>query len=165
MIWLQGAYIPGDLPMKVQVGVLPTLMMLLLANAVVQVLGFIHGDIHDLAYQPGTNRLWACTDGGVYHTDNHGLHWNHKCTGLVTGQIYHLAVSDLNSNVMMIGQQDNGLRAKLSNSTHWNHVSGADGFDVIYNNNSSTNGFCTINKGIYEFNSNGDNVLLISSTD
>lgn len=126
--------------------------------------GFIHGDIHDLEYQPGTNRLYACSDGGVYYSDNHGLHWNNINSNFVTGQAYHLAVSNVNSNVMMIGQQDNGTRSKSINTSVWNYVGGADGYDCIYNWNSNSSGYFSVNSTAYHFTNNGQVIDFIDNT-
>ncbi len=125
--------------------------------------GFIHGDIHQLAYQPVSNRLWACTDGGVYYSDNNGLYWHNRNIGLVAGQAYHLGVSNLNANSVMIGQQDNGVRSKIGNSAIWDYVTGADGYDCQYKWNSATSGFFSVNSGVYEFFNNGTSLLSLGT--
>jgi hypothetical protein len=129
------------------------------------VTGFIHDDIHMLIYHPITNELFACTDGGLYTSATNGTSWTHKNNGIVASQIYHLATTNVNNVNMMIGLQDNGMKARDANNSAWEHVLSADGFDCMYNWNSSSTGLLSWNRAVHEFSTNGDNLNAIIAND
>ena len=65
-----------------------------------------HSDIHDLAYNPLDDILYACTDGGVYRSLDDGLTWQPLWIGFVTGQMYHMRGTPLNNNDFLAGSQE-----------------------------------------------------------
>jgi photosystem II stability/assembly factor-like uncharacterized protein len=117
--------------------------------------GYLHADIHDIEYNPLTDEVFVCSDGGLNKSDNHGVDWISLSNGISASQIYHMAGSNVSTTNMMIGLQDNGIKSRDAVSTTWTHRSGADGFDCIYNNNSSTAGYFSRNQSIISFTNNG----------
>ncbi len=87
----------------------------------------VHADKHYLAYQNGSSTLFECNDGGLYSTSDGGSTWNHLGSGLVTSQIYRLGVAQTTDEDVIIGLQDNGTKALLTNT--WYDVIGGDGMD------------------------------------
>ena len=117
--------------------------------------GYVHADIHDIEYNPLTDEVFICSDGGLNKSDDHGVTWESLSDGISASQIYHMAGSNASLNNMMIGLQDNGIKSRDANSITWNHRSGADGYDCIYRNNSSTSGYFSRNRSIISFANNG----------
>lgn len=89
----------------------------------------VHADKHYFAYQPGTGDLFECNDGGLYKTTNGGTTWDHRGSGLVISQLYRLGVSQLTSNNVIAGLQDNGTKSMLSGT--WDDVIGGDGMECF----------------------------------
>jgi len=89
----------------------------------------VHADKHNLMFQPGTGDLFECNDGGLYKTTNGGTTWSHHGSGLVISQLYRLGVSQLTSNNVIIGLQDNGTKSLLSGT--WSDVIGGDGMECF----------------------------------
>ncbi len=87
-----------------------------------------HADKHYLAYQPGTNKLFECNDGGIYSSENDSL-WNYIGSGLITSQIYRISTSKTVSGEIIAGLQDNGT--KLYSSAKWDDVMGGDGMECL----------------------------------
>ncbi len=86
----------------------------------------VHADKHFMAFQPGTDALFECNDGGVYKSDS-GVQWNNLTSGMAISQIYRLSTSATVSNEVISGLQDNGT--KLLSSDSWRDVMGGDGMD------------------------------------
>lgn len=95
---------------------------------------YVHADIHELKYAPNSNHLYACTDGGLFMTQNNGQTWTDLSSNLVIGQIYRMDHSTQNSDVVLTGWQDNGTNLGVGNQ--WQMVLGGDGMDcaVDYTN-------------------------------
>lgn len=89
----------------------------------------VHADKHLLTFQPGTSALFECNDGGLYRTTDGGTSWGHLGSGLVNTQFYRLGVSQLTSNNVIGGAQDNGTKSMLSGT--WTDVLGGDGMECI----------------------------------
>lgn len=119
--------------------------------------GFVHADVHMLAYNPLNNWLYACTDGGLHRSTNDGAAWTDLSDGITASQIYHMAGSQINHNNLMIGMQDNGTKRRNSNTSIFDPVVSADGFDIIYNYNGQTTGYLTWNRTVDRFWNNGSN--------
>ncbi len=86
----------------------------------------VHADKHYMAFQPGTNALFECNDGGIYKSE-HGAHWTNLTNGMAISQIYRLSTSATVSDEVITGLQDNGT--KLLSSGTWTDVMGGDGMD------------------------------------
>ncbi|MDF1696392.1 MAG: hypothetical protein P1U56_11190 [Saprospiraceae bacterium] len=114
-----------------------------------------HSDIHQLAYNPLDDKLYACTDGGIYLSEDDGATWTPFLDGFNTSQIYHMAGTPLNEDYILIGLQDNGVKLKSDNSSTFTHVRSADGFDVSFNPIDETEFYATINQGARHFTNSG----------
>jgi len=88
----------------------------------------VHADKHYMAYQPGTNTLFECNDGGIYKTKE-GSQWDYIGSGLITSQIYRLSTSRTIGGEVIAGLQDNGT--KLFSSGSWGDVMGGDGMECL----------------------------------
>ncbi len=89
----------------------------------------VHADKHFFAFQNSSSTLFECNDGGLYSTSNGGTTWNHLGSGLIISQIYRLGVAQTVDDDVIIGLQDNGTKALISNS--WYDVIGGDGMDCL----------------------------------
>jgi PKD repeat protein/photosystem II stability/assembly factor-like uncharacterized protein len=85
----------------------------------------VHADKHYMAFQPGTNALFECNDGGVYRS-KHGVHWTDLTNGMAISQIYRISSAATVTSEVLAGLQDNGT--KLFSSS-WFDVLGGDGMD------------------------------------
>jgi ligand-binding sensor domain-containing protein len=119
--------------------------------------GYVHADVHDIEYSPLNGHVYVCSDGGLIKSVNHGVDWTNLSDGIAASQIYHMAGSLTNINNMLIGLQDNGTKRRNANSTTWDQVLSADGYDCIYNFNGSTTGYLSWNSAVNRFTSNGGN--------
>lgn len=124
--------------------------------------GYVHADVHDIEYNPLNDHLYVCTDGGLIKSTNHGVDWINLSDGIVASQIYLMAGSLVNTNNMIIGLQDNGIKRRGANSTVWDHVLSADGYDCIYNHNGQTTGYLTWNSQVERFGGNGSTLVNIT---
>jgi len=91
----------------------------------------VHVDHHWLEYQPGTNRLFACSDGGIYYSTNNGGSFTNISGGLVINQPYRIGCSQQSYDEIIMGQQDNGT--VLWNDNAIDFVGGGDGTDCLIN--------------------------------
>jgi len=120
--------------------------------------GVLHADIHDIEYNPLTDEVFVCSDGGLNKSDDHGQTWESLSDGIAASQIYHMAGNNVNTTNMLIGLQDNGFKSRNNNTNTWAHEQGADGFDAYYDSGSTTDGYASINQSILSFTSNGSNM-------
>ncbi|HEY9114115.1 MAG TPA: GEVED domain-containing protein [Bacteroidales bacterium] len=96
----------------------------------------VHADKHFFEFQNGTSTLFECNDGGLYKTSNNGTSWTHlTSSGMIISQVYRMGTSQVNSNYVIAGLQDNGT--KSMNSGTWSDVMGGDGFDCAIKPSSS----------------------------
>ncbi len=73
----------------------------------------VHTDMHDYAFQPGTNNLFQANDGGVWLTSDSGINWTQKSHGLSATENYHAAASPLYNQLLGSGTQDNGELVRI----------------------------------------------------
>ncbi|MBI2969064.1 MAG: hypothetical protein HYY40_14785 [Bacteroidetes bacterium] len=91
---------------------------------------YVHADIHDLIFQPGSGSVvYSGNDGGVFKSTTTGTSWSDKSDGLTIHQIYRLGLSVTNSNLALVGSQDNGT--SLYSGGSWDNVYGGDGMECI----------------------------------
>lgn len=95
---------------------------------------YVHADIHELKFAPNSNRLYACSDGGLFMTNDNGQSWTDLSSNMVIAQIYRMDQSTQNANLILTGWQDNGTN--LGTDENWQVVLGGDGMDcaIDYNN-------------------------------
>lgn len=120
--------------------------------------GYVHADVHDIEYNPLTDEVFLCTDGGLVKSANDGQDWINLSDGIGASQIYHMAGSLLDINKMMIGLQDNGVKSRNSNTDVWDNIAGTDGFDCIYDVKNANTGYFSANEKTYRFTGNGSNL-------
>ncbi len=92
---------------------------------------YLHSDIHDLAYNPISNVLFAGTDGGVFTSSDNGVNWANKSNGLCVTQYYHMDGFEGVHNLIIGGAQDNGT-AYTTNGVTMNYCGTGDGFSVDF---------------------------------
>ncbi len=100
-------------------------------------MSYIHADIHNLTYNG--SRLYACTDGGVSYSDNHGVTWTNIWNGLNILQPYKLAGIEADPNHWISGTQDNGTMYRNNSGFVVQHVGGGDGRSAIIDPNNVAN--------------------------
>jgi photosystem II stability/assembly factor-like uncharacterized protein len=116
---------------------------------------YIHPDVHDLAYNPINDWLYASTDGGVYRSQDHGVNWTDLTNDLEVSQIYHMAGWDGNINKLLIGLQDNGLKYRKDNTSDFYHLGCCDGFEIAFNNINGQPAYGTVNNSVVKYYYNG----------
>ncbi len=115
---------------------------------------YIHPDIHDIAYNPLNNILYACTDGGIYFSSNGGTIWANITNGIYTSTFYHMAGAPFDATRIIGGVQDNGVKYK-SNAGDFTHIEGADGFDCSFGPSAASSIYATVNNGVSKYDING----------
>lgn len=91
---------------------------------------YVHADIHDLVFLPGSNTtIFAGCDGGVFKTTNNGTNWVDISNNMSIAQIYRIGLSSSISSVWLTGHQDNGTNLKFGGS--YVGVMGGDGMDCF----------------------------------
>ncbi len=114
-----------------------------------------HEDIHELAFNPLSGTLYACTDGGLYRSYDSGQSWTSLHTGFITGMFFHMSGTDLDDNYFLGGFQDNGVKIRKANTSTWTHVNSADGFDVAFKPDDKTIFYASVNKRLKRFTNTG----------
>lgn len=126
-------------------------------EAVVSTLEYIHPDVHDVSYNPLNNYLYACTDGGIYKSTNHGVNWTDISAGLIISQYYHLAGTTSDVNKLLGGLQDNGTLFRTTNSASFTQIRGGDGFRAAISTASANTIYTSANESIYRSTNGGTN--------
>lgn len=68
-----------------------------------------HTDMHQIIYNPyNHNNLFNANDGGIFVSHDDGDNWDPYCDGIEATECYHAAQSQLKTNIVSIGTQDNG---------------------------------------------------------
>ena len=114
---------------------------------------YVHADIHRLKYYPNSNKVYACTDGGLFVSPDNGLSWNDYSDGLAIAQIYRMGASQNTRNKIITGWQDNGTNL-MTNS--WDKVRGGDGMEAIIDHSDDNTMYASLYYGrIYRTTNNG----------
>ena len=70
----------------------------------------MHTDIHQLAFDPGnTNNIFACTDGGIFLSNDLGVDWQPSSNGLDCSQYFSFGQGNVDSTFVIGGTQDNAI--------------------------------------------------------
>lgn len=115
---------------------------------------YVHADIHDLEFQPGTNTLFACTDGGLHVTQDGGNTWVERQDGMNITQYYKIATSDADSVRVIGGTQDNGTHLRAPN-TFWDRIRGGDGMDCGIDHSDPLTMYASVYYGDFTKSTNG----------
>jgi photosystem II stability/assembly factor-like uncharacterized protein len=113
---------------------------------------YIHCDHHAAAYQPISQKLFACSDGGIYWSSNHGDTWTDITDGLVLSQFYHLSQKPSTPYQKAGGLQDNGVKFRGEGVNDFIHMYGADGFSTSFVAGNSNEFYSSINASILRIN-------------
>lgn len=111
---------------------------------------YVHSDIHDLAYNPLNNALYAATDGGIYFSTDNGVNWIERSIGLQCTQYYHMDGSNGVTNLLVGGAQDNGT-AFTTNGANMNYCGAGDGFAVDFINGNNDIFYLVENTSVSRF--------------
>ena len=107
--------------------------------------GDVHSDVSSLDFQPGTNRLFVTSDGGLSGaTGKKGAAFRFF-NNISVSQIYFLAQSATVSDRMVVGLQDNGT--KLFTGTEWQQVGGGDGISCLIDDTNPNVFYTTAQNG------------------
>ncbi|GAB3203362.1 photosystem II stability/assembly factor-like uncharacterized protein/uncharacterized membrane protein [Pontibacter aydingkolensis] len=114
----------------------------------------VHADKHAMAYNPlNPSTLYQCNDGGLYKTINGGESWTDLSNGLEITQFYRLGNSETNSNLTLVGAQDNGT--KLRNNTTFTDVLGGDGMEAIIDYTNANIMYGSLQNGVIRKSTDG----------
>lgn len=109
---------------------------------------YVHADIHDIQYLPGSaTTVFAACDGGIFKTTNSGTAWSDISSNLCIAQQYRIGLSASNPTLLVAGHQDNGTN-KL-NGTTWSQIYGGDGMEGFIDRTSNTTMFASYVYGEY----------------
>jgi hypothetical protein len=85
----------------------------------------VHADHRKLVYNPLTNRVYSCNDGGIAEYNETNTTWTNKSNNLVITEFYHAASSATSANIVAGGTQDNG-GVRRNASLTWFDTNGGD---------------------------------------
>ncbi len=122
---------------------------------------FIHSDIHDLAYNPLSNFLYAATDGGVYVSFDNGVNWTERTNGLTCTQYFYIDGVEGIANRYIGGAQDNGT-AYTTNGSTMNYCGAGDGFAVSFVSDDDDLHYQVTNTDVYRFDRSTNTRMFIS---
>lgn len=117
---------------------------------------FVHADWHNIKFKGA--RLYACTDGGVYFTDDFGNSWSDISSGLGATQFYNIDILGAN---YIGGTQDNGTNEGTIGNPQMHNIEAGDGFGAIWHKTNSNIKFITTQNSITR-RQDGNNWTLIS---
>lgn len=88
----------------------------------------VHADQHFVKFYNNTT-LFVGNDGGVYRSRNNTVSWTYIGSGIQNTQLYKIGASDVSTNYVIGGAQDNGT--KLFAEGDWYDVIGGDGMECL----------------------------------
>ncbi len=89
----------------------------------------VHADQRSVNWQPGTNHIFFCNDGGVWRYEEVPQVFTELSNGLIITQFYHIAVAQTDETFMIGGTQDNGGRKRVGPG-EWEPTNGGDAMEV-----------------------------------
>jgi tetratricopeptide (TPR) repeat protein len=97
-----------------------------------------HVDTHGFGFDPVDSKiLYVLSDGGIFKSTDRGKDgtWSFIGEGILNSEIYHMAITEEDPEMIIGGTQDNGNISKLSKSNYWKVIkdAGGDGADVEIN--------------------------------
>ena len=117
---------------------------------------YTHADIH--AIKIFNDQVFACTDGGIYMSQNGGASFTDYTNNAAVGQFYRLSVSPADGTKMIGGLQDNG--GQILENGQWNNYHGGDGMDNVIdpNNDNLVYGFTQFGGSLNVSSNSGQSV-------
>ncbi len=104
-----------------------------------------HPDQHDFWFDPNNpDKVYSANDGGIYRCDSvmsSNVNWHSLNNGYITQQLYTCyAAHDPNSDILIAGLQDNGVRMINSKNpqANWDMPFNGDGSYVAMSNDDQT---------------------------
>lgn len=89
----------------------------------------VHQDTHVVLYSRNNpERFWVGTDGGVWRTDDAGIHWQNMNANLNITQYYDIEVHPTDKSIVFGGAQDNSSSRRVENNVWDLTVVNGDGF-------------------------------------
>lgn len=116
---------------------------------------WIHADLHEFVYNPISMNLFAGCDGGIYKSLDNGENWIDISEGLQITQSYRLGISQLDPDLMMIGNQDNASFV-FNDDDCWG-VIGGDGMECMIDHENTNIIYGSIQGGVLFKSLNGGN--------
>lgn len=114
---------------------------------------YVHADIHDLEYRPGTDELYAGTDGGVYRDMPNQRNWDALNNGLNITQYYKFSNAATDTTHIVAGAQDNGTHYRRSSG--WADIYGGDGMDCAIDSKDPNTVYVSVYYGDFSKSTNG----------
>lgn len=99
---------------------------------------YVHADWHDLKFKG--NRVYGCTDGGVFYSDDFGHSWSDISSGLGASLFYNIDILGTN---YIGGTQDNGTHEGSAGNLQSHSIKDGDGFGAIWHKTNSNIKFLT----------------------
>jgi len=91
---------------------------------------FVHADMHDITFQPGSaSTYYVGCDGGVFKTTNTGGSFTDNSSNMAIAQPYRIGLSNSNATLWITGHQDNGTN--IRNGANYFETMGGDGMDCF----------------------------------
>ncbi|TND10121.1 MAG: glycosyl hydrolase [Bacteroidetes bacterium] len=114
---------------------------------------YVHADIHDITFQPGSSTTYYISnDGGVAKTTNTGTNWTDVSANMAIAQPYRIGLSASTANLWLTGHQDNGTNRY--NGTYA-EVMGGDGMDCFIDRTNNNNMYGEQYNGAFNRSTNG----------
>jgi hypothetical protein len=92
---------------------------------------FVHADFHAVRFR--NQRVYACSDGGVYYSDDYGNSWSDISSGIGATQFYNI---EIDGSGYIGGTQDNGTNEANFGNMQMHNIAGGDGFGAIWNDSN-----------------------------
>ncbi|MBL0048714.1 MAG: T9SS type A sorting domain-containing protein [Bacteroidetes bacterium] len=89
----------------------------------------VHADEQFVAFNPLSDLIYFCNDGGLYNYDEVAGSWAELSNGLIITQFYSIAVAQSDPVFMIGGTQDNGGR-KRTGLNSWASTNGGDAMET-----------------------------------
>lgn len=118
---------------------------------------YVHPDVHALKRNPLNGYIYACTDGGVYESQDFGGSWAQKTVGIGGAQLFRMS-SYKQNGMLAFGTQDNGLKIRRDSGLY-EQFAGADGYATQFSLNDSSVLYGSMNDGFAKYNSFGAHTI------
>lgn len=94
----------------------------------------VHADKHYFICHPLEPSIrFDCNDGGIYISSDDGENWQDITGNMAITQFYKIGISEIDTNIIIGGTQDNGARMYYYGS--WQEATGGDGMECAIDYN------------------------------